>query len=177
MKKVVKLSLLFLIVLLTGCFNTKKVEKVEYTDALKFKEEYESLNDKYLEVEIKEKNPIKYSSMAEIEDIINNKSGIIFLGNSKDNKSRVILPSLIEATNQTGIKPLYYLSIEDKEEIKGLLNKDLDIPLIIFVKDGEILKILDNQEETLSSNKQDELLKTYRNNIHEILDDLCDQSC
>ena len=178
MKKIIKLlSILLISIIITGCFNNKKEEIIEASDALKFKEEYESLNDKYTSVEIKDNNPVKYSSTSEIKDIINNKSGIVFLGNPKDNKSRVILPSLIEATKQTGIKPLYYLNIDDNSIVKEIINQDLEIPLIIFIKDGEIIKILDNKKEKITSTEQDELLKLYRNNIHEILDDLCDQSC
>lgn len=178
MKKIIKLtSLLLIVCLISGCFNNKKEVKKESTDALKFKEEYESLNNDYKEIEIKENNPIKYSSIDEIKDIINNKSGLIFLGNAKDNKSRIIIPILIEAAKQTGIKPIYYLSIDSNEQIKELVNKDLTYPLIIFVKDGEILETIENDKTSLTTEEENSLLKKYRNTIHEILDDLCDQSC
>ena len=174
MKKVV-LSLL-LVILLTGCFNNKSKVKKESTDALKFKEEYESLNNSYIEIEIKEKNPIKYSSSEEIKDIINNKSGLIFLGNPKDDKSRIILPILIEASKQTGIKPIYYLKVESTDIVKELVDID-KYPLLIFVKDGEIVETIENDKISLTSDEENNLLKKYRNTIHEILDDMCDQSC
>lgn len=178
MKKIIKLtSLLLIVFLMSGCINNKKEVKKEATDALKFKEEYESLNNEYLEIEIKENNPIKYSSIDEVKDIISNKSGLIFLGNAKDDKSRIIIPILIEASKQTGIKPLYYLNIEDNNEIKDIINEEKEKPLILFVKDGEILEIIENDKTSLTQDEENDLLKKYRNKIHEILDDLCDQSC
>ena len=75
MKKIFVSSLIIL--LLCGC--GKKTKEVK-TDAIKFKEEYEKLNDEYQKVSIKERNPMIYSTLEEIYDVMDNGSGLIYLG-------------------------------------------------------------------------------------------------
>jgi thiol-disulfide isomerase/thioredoxin len=228
MKKniIINLFLLFLLITVTGCFN-KKVEDKQLSDAEKFKEEYETLNgqensnnQKYLEINIDEKNPIKYSSADEIVDVIENKTGIIYLGYPECPWCRNAVPVLLEAAKQIGIDTIYYLNMHDIRDKKSLdddgniiieeegtedykkllealgdnasiyegLNDDsikrIYVPLVIFVKDGKIIKThestVESQEDpyvSLDESQTKELLSIYKDAIHEMLDDLCDSSC
>lgn len=189
MKKILLYSLIITL-LLTGC-GSKKEKKTINEDAVKFKEEYESLNNKedYLEVSIKEKNPIVYSSLDEIIDIMENKSGLIYLGYPESNSCRDSLPVLLEAANQVGLNKIYYLNIKNinsdkasEEKINKLKEyvNSFDGINVIFVKDKEnigTISSLDEDFKSMDEEEKDELLKVYKNSIHEMLDDLCDQSC
>lgn len=194
MKKNVLLgiTILLTLMLISGCSSKKETIKIDNSDALKFKEEYESFNGKndYLEITISEKNPIKYSSIDEIIDIINNKSGLIYFGNPECNNCRNVITILIEAAKQTGLKEVYYLNIkninsdtatqEKLNKLKQLLENNLNEPLVLFVKDGKIVGNIDSSSDSfvkLSETEEKELLKIYKNSIHEVLGDLCDTSC
>ena len=184
MKKVIIGSLIFLS--LVGCGKNKEVKQETTTN--KFKEEYELLNNKedYINITIKNNNPIVYSNLEEINDIIDNKSGLIYLGYPESNSCRDALPILIEAAKQTGLKKIYYLNTKDLDinnSKYAKLNeyiKSFEGINVIFVKDKDnigSISSLDKDYKKMSNNEKDELLKQYRNSIHEMLNDLCDQSC
>ena len=219
MKKIIISLMLISAFILTGCQNKEK------TDAVKFKEEYERLNNqvvndkKYLELTIDKKNPIKYKTAEEIVDIIKNKTGIIYLGYPECPWCRNAIPVLLEAAKQTGVNDIYYLNmhdIRDKKELKdgkvvtveegtegykkilealgdkASVYKDLNdesikriyVPLVIFVENG---KVVATQESTVESQKdpyvklteeqEKELLNIYKDNIHKVYNDMCDESC
>ena len=187
MKKGLYIILLLLFISIpVGC--NKKNSKIESTDALKFKEEYESLNNEkdLIKVSIKEKNPIVYSNLDEVIDIMDNKSGLIYFGNAKSNSCRDMISILIEAAKQTGLKKIYYIDTKNIEENDEKLSKikeyvnDFNGAILLFIKDKEnigSIQSLDKDYKKMSEEEQDELLKIYRNSIHEMLDDICDQSC
>ena len=219
MKKIIISLMLISAFILTGCQNKEK------TDAVKFKEEYERLNNqvvndkKYLELTIDKKNPIKYKTAEEIVDIIKNKTGIIYLGYPECRWCRNAVPVLLEAAKQTGVNDIYYLNmhdIRDKKELKdgkvvtvedgtegykkilealgdkASVYKDLNdesikriyVPLVVFVENG---KVVATQESTVESQKdpyvklteeqEKELLNIYKDNIHKVYNDMCDESC
>ena len=172
MKKVLIYSLIVSL-FLTGC-GTKKGNKKENKDAIKFKEEYK-------EISIKEKNPIKYSSLDEVLDIMNNKSGLILLCYSESNSCKDNIPVLLEAAYQTGLNKIYYLNSKDlnTDKLDNYIN-NFDGINVLFVKDKEnigTISSLDENYKQMNDEEKDELLKIYKNSIHEMLDDLCDQSC
>ena len=181
MKKVFICSLIILS--LCGC--GKKKETVN-NDATKFKKEYEALNNKLQKVNIKENNPIVYSNIDEVNNIIENKSGLIYLGYPECKTCRDSVETLIEAAKQTGLKKIYYLNTKDLdindskyEKLKERLNDFKGIK-VIFVKDKENIVAIESNDEDfkkMSKDERNQLLKMYRNSIHEMLDDLCDQSC
>ena len=101
----------------------KVINKDSDTDAFKFKEEYEALNGttvyenlKYSTLNISENNPIKYSSYDEIIDIIENKSGIIYLGFPGCPWCRSALPILFDVAKDNDIKTIYYLNILNERD-------------------------------------------------------------
>ena len=184
MKKVFISSLILLT--LCGCGKTKTVENKKTTDATKFKKEYEILNDKYSKVAIKEKNPIVYSDIDKIYNIMDNKSGLIYLGYPECSTCRDNISILIEAAKQTGLKKIYYLNTKDLDiedskyvKLKKYIN-DFNGMKVIFVQDKDNIGAIEEHDKDYkkkSGVEKDELLKIYRNSIHEMLDDLCDESC
>lgn len=118
-KKIITfISLLFLSTILIGC-EGKNIE----SDAVKFKNEYESLNEKvndsgkkYVEVSIDDDNVITYSNYNEVMDILNNGTGVIYFGFPECPWCRNVVPILLESAEITGINKIYYynaLSIRD----------------------------------------------------------------
>ncbi len=115
MKKTKLLVILMLILILTGC---KK------TDAIKFKEEYESLNgnDEYREVSIPKKNPMVYISAEDLAKKIENKEDmVVYFGFKTCPWCRSIIEILMDAASDLKIDKIYYVDvydIRDKKEIK-----------------------------------------------------------
>lgn len=89
-------------------------------DALKFKKEYESLNntirksdgEKYNNVNISEENPIKYISCAEAIDIIKNKTGIIYFGANWCPWCRNAIEVLFDSAKKNNLDTIYYLDMD-----------------------------------------------------------------
>lgn len=225
MKKVL-LSLLIVVGLLTGCNKE--------TDALKFKEEYESLNDvviegtkyKYPSVEIFKDNAVKYVTSEELLEVLDEGTGAVYFGYPNCPWCRSAVPVLIEAADEVGLETIYYLNVKDeRDEIKvkedGTLEvvkegtegykkllKRLDsvlldytltdihgnevsanekriyVPLVVFIKDGEIVGYhLDtvasqkNPFEPLNEEQKNELMDTYINLMHKVVNNVCDSNC
>ena len=130
---------------LGGCF------KKEESDAVKFKEEYESLNGKtfyqnykYKDVTIPEDNPIKYSDYKEIIDIVKNGSGVIYLGYPECPWCRSMVSVLMEAANNTNISTIYYLNMHDVRDEYELSDNN-EVKLVREGQEGyqELLEALD----------------------------------
>ena len=103
-----------------------KVPKYE-NDSVKFKNEYESLNNKdtgynkkYLEMNIDEDNPIVYVEFDELINIIKNDTAIIYFGFPECPWCRNAVPVLLDVANELGIDKIYYynaVSIRDKKAL------------------------------------------------------------
>lgn len=113
-------------------------EKVN-KDAVKFKEEYESLNGtvafgdiKYNDLKIPENNPMKYSNYEEVIDVIENESGVIYLGFPGCPWCRSALPILLDVTKNNDINTIYYINIKDDRDS-------------FIVEDGELTYQLDEE--------------------------------
>lgn len=227
MKKVVFSLLIVLgVVLLTGCGKD--------TDALKFKEEYESLNGvaigesnyKYPSIEIIKNNKIKYSTNEEVLEVLKNGTGVIYFGYPTCPWCRNAVPVLLEAASEVGIENIYYLNMKDErdqikvkedgtlevvnegtEGYKKLLErldnilldytledihgnavsaneKRIYVPLVVFVRDGEIVgyhtdtvETQTNPFELLNEDQRNELMDIYINLMHKVLNDVCDSEC
>ena len=127
------------------------------SDSIKFKEEYESLNDtvlykdiKYPKVTLDKKNNFVYKTEDEIIDIIKNGTGLIYLGYPKCPWCR----NAVNVLQKVDTKEIYYLNMYDlRDEYKivdGVLTK---------TKDGSkgyytLLKLLDSilDEYTIEEN-------------------------
>lgn len=95
----------------------------ESTDAFKFKEEYEEYNGvkatddlTYSSLDIDEDNPIKYSNYDEILNVIDKKTGIIYLGFPECPWCRSALPVLFDVVDDNDIDTIYYLNILNERD-------------------------------------------------------------
>lgn len=111
-----------MLIFISGC-GKQKEKVIETTDALKFKEEYELLNGQvnsngkeYSNLSINEDNPIKYSDYDEIIEVINNGTGIIYLGYPECPWCRSALPVLLEAASDYNIDTIYYLNMKNERD-------------------------------------------------------------
>ena len=153
LKLILSISLLCLLIIgfaINGK-NLIKNPKLENSDAIKFKEEYESLNNKdngydgkYLRISINDDNVIKYASFEELIDLLDKGTGVIYFGFPECPWCRNAVPSLLEAADSTGIEQIYYFNAVDIRDQKTLdANGE-----VITTKEGteeykELLKKLD----------------------------------
>lgn len=169
LKKII--TLLTLLILVTGCGNQ--------TDATKFKKEYEQYNDEKIKLEISEDNIIKYATSDEINEIVAKKTGVIFIGNPKDNLSRSAVNILLSAAENTDIKEIYYIdNYENLKEIKKI--DEIKTPIVIFVLEGTIVRYhigTINNETELTEDNEKVLYDIYSTGIHEVLQDSCTEEC
>lgn len=101
---------------------THKEEKI--SDAMKFKNEYEALNElvnenseeKYVNVEIPEENPIVYKTGKEIVDILKNEDAVIYFGFAACPWCRNAVPVLIDTAKELNVEKIYYVDILDMRD-------------------------------------------------------------
>ena len=120
MKKIVLTTIILLSVfLLTGC-----VDKT--TDAYKFKEEYESINNKdnghgnkYRKLDIPVANPIVYQTTSDIVKRVENKETfIVYFGFKECPWCRSVITELINVAKDKGIDTIYYVDVKDIRDVK-----------------------------------------------------------
>ena len=122
------LALALSLVLVIGGFiialNIGKEEEsdipIVVSDAQKFKKEYEDLNNKQLEngdilvnLNILDENPMVYSSTQQIEELLNNNSGIVYLGFPESNASREVVQILLDVAFIYHVDTINYINIKD----------------------------------------------------------------
>ena len=125
MKKL--LLLIIPILLLTGCKNK---------DALRFKEDYESLNGQvtssgkeYRTITIDEDNPFVYVTLEDVNKLIKHKeSFIVYFGANWCPWCRSLLPTAIEEAKANGIKKIYYVNVregtDEDNDIRDIYSLD-----------------------------------------------------
>lgn len=156
------------------------------SDGEKFKAEYEALNNENVNINISKNNPIKYVTLDEVFDIIQNKTGVIYFGFPGCPWCRNMIPVLFEAAKNNNIDTIYYFNPrdirksdnEDYNKLKEILNeylsedengqKVLYVPDVYFIKDGKIvghhLGTVDSQEDptiSLTEEEKNELLDIF----------------
>ena len=154
MKKAIILFILIIgIISITGC------NKEEKSDALKFKEEYESLNNKTVnkkktrEVSINKENPIIYKEAKDIVEMIdNNDTFIVYFGYAESPWCRSMIEELLKVAEDYNMD-IYYVNIKDIRDEKTI-DKDGNITT---TKEGtkaykELLNRLDNLLEEYKIN-------------------------
>ena len=106
---------------------------VKSKDALRFKEEYESLNDniresdgaKYNNVSIDKNNPIKYVSVDEAIKLFDSKKAIIYIGANWCPWCRNMLEPMLDVAKKLNIKTIYYLELDDDKSNYEIQNNEL----------------------------------------------------
>ena len=130
-------AVLIILILVAGYFsyqykngklgeNTQDEIKEEYKpteDEIKFKNEYESLNETKRsngeinkKIEIDTDNNIVYISIDEASDLLKEGSGIIYFGFSACPWCRNALPSLINAMKVTKLDTIYYVNLRPNDD-------------------------------------------------------------
>lgn len=155
MKKITKILLCLLmfvtVIGLTGCDSTK-----EETDAMKFKEEYESINGQELygkearELSIPEDNPFVYATAEEIVEMMENEETFaVYFGFNTCPWCRAAISTIIEVAEDLGLEEIYYV---DVKEIRNVLE----------VKDGEVTTKTEGSEGYMDLlEKLDDVLADY----------------
>ncbi len=136
-------------------------------DAVKFKEDYESLNntvregtDKtYSAITIPEINPIKYVSVKETIDLLSSDDAIIYAGANWCPWCRGAIVPLLDVAINFNIKNLYYLNLDNDKSLFEVQNKKL-----VQTKKGteEYYDLLEKLDEYLREYTLTEGNKTYK---------------
>lgn len=152
MKKKIVIILLIVISLvgLTAC------SKKEKSDALKFKEEYEKINNEKTsygtinrEVSISKDNPFIYKSAEEINEMIENKETFaVYFGFATCPWCRSVIETLIEIAKEKGLDTIYYVDVYD---IRGQLKLDDNGSVVVDRKGSDAYyKLLENLDNVLT---------------------------
>lgn len=123
MKKVI-VGLLVLLAL-TGCVNT-----TGESDALKFKQEYETLNGQtndagvlHKSVTISEENPMIYATGNDVIEMLTSGTGIIYFGYPECPWCRAALPVLLEACDEELMMKVLYYNNKEQRDVKKLTDE------------------------------------------------------
>ena len=125
MKKFIIIILsITLLLTLTGCTKEKEI-----TDALKFKEEYESINNqdngyngkKHREITIDEDNPFIYTTAEELSEKMNNKeSFIVYFGFKDCPWCRSVIEQLVKVAKDNDVDKIYYVDVKEIRDTIGV---------------------------------------------------------
>ena len=150
-----KISVLFIALLLVCSVSSCAKKNL---DSKKFKEEYESFNDKkndyfeYRDLDLEEDNPFVYSTDADIvEKIENNESFIVYFGDPECPWCRSVIEQAIKSANDNNIEKIYYVRFWDgfhKETIRDVYELDGDNNPVLKEKGSDayakLIDYLDN---------------------------------
>ena len=182
MKKILKISLYMMILFIsTACGNNNTI-----TDAEKFKQEYEALNNKSVVMNIDKNNPVKYIEFNEVIDLLTTGTGVIYFGFPGCPWCRNMIPVLFDVANENN-SLVYYFNPSDirtngDENYQKLVNilkdylmendngeKTLYVPDVYFIRDGKIvghhLSTVDSQTSPaipLTDEQTEELKNIYQ---------------
>lgn len=138
------------------------------SDALKFKKEYESLNNikkensdvKYNSISIDENNPIKYVDTKEALKVLDMDNVILYVGANWCPWCRNAVPVLFEVSKKYKVDTIYYLNLDDEKSS-------------FEIKDGKLVKTVDGTEsyyellDRLSDRLRDYKLSDKDNNEYD----------
>ena len=172
-KKVLLIILVILTLLVTGCSSK---EKKELTDAEKFKQEYESINNKKNKksgkknrtITISKDNPFIYSNAEEIVDKINKKkSFIVYFGFKDCPWCRSIIEELVKSAKDKEVSTIYYVDISNIRDEKEV-DEDGNITT---TKEGseaynQLLEQLSQVLDDYTIKKDDEEISTGEKRIY-----------
>lgn len=146
-KNIIKLLIFMVMIYLFAYLGTKEY-KTEVTDNVRFSNEYKDISKNNLYV---------YANENKILDILNGKSGILFMGFPSNIWSHYYAEYLNEVALRYEIKEIYYYNFSKDRQMNNnvyntIVNKlkehlsfddngnmDLSAPTVVIVKNGEIL--------------------------------------
>lgn len=165
---------LFIVMLWLFIYLGTKDYSIAVTDNVTFANEYK---------DISKNNLFVYAKEYEILDILNGKSGIIFMGFPSNIWSHYYADYLNEICKLNAIDKIYYYDFKKDREINNreylsivnkladylyvsdTLNMDLFAPTILIVKNGEILYFDDSIRELKGKHTPEEYFTDYRKNM------------
>ena len=170
MKKVITIiSILIILLSLSGCGKTKE------NDALKFREEYMSLNGekndygkKNRSITIPKENPFIYQTAEELAERIEKKeSFLVYFGFAKCPWCRSVLEELIKALDDNDIDKIYYVDVLDIRDIKEI-DKEGNIKTTKEATEGykRLIKQLDEVLEEYTLTKDEEKISAGEKRIY-----------
>lgn len=149
--------------------DNKNIIETTTEDERKFEKEYESLNEKYNEetkkktmtIDIMEDNNIKYATVNEIIELLENGTGVIYFGFPECPWCRNAVPVLIKAALEYDIDPIYYYNAYSIRDTKHLENGT-----IVTDKEGteeynKILELLGNKASIYEGLENEEIKRLY----------------
>lgn len=157
-KKTIIISSIVVLLLIVGLvlflvFKKNKINKNIDEEKIKFAEEYKTTKD----------NVFTYRTIEEINKILKNGTGLVFLGFPECPWCRGYVPIINEIAKKEGLEKVYYFNIyEDRKNnteeyqemvklLKGFLryddegNERIYAPSLIAVKNGKILEFDDTR--------------------------------
>lgn len=184
--KTLKVIIIFLAIILVGCNKNKE------TDAQKFSKEYPTVT---------EYNYFVYRNSDEIVKILENGTGVVYLGFPECPWCQAYVPLLNEVADIEGLEKIYYYNIlesrknntSDYQKMVDILskylqyddegNKRIYVPAVIFVSKGEIVgfddetsydtKNLEKPEDYWTEEEISDLKKRLSENMNKVLDNKC----
>lgn len=129
---IILLLLVFMVMIGIIAFKDKKEENVVNTDAISFKNEYESLNNvvrekdgkTIKEISIDTNNPVDILTEEETITLLEGGTGIIYFGFPDCPWCRSMLPVLLSTLNNMSIDRLYYLNVGSIRDTLALGEKN-----------------------------------------------------
>lgn len=122
MKKNLIVGILVIVVLVAAIVGVIFLKNDKNSDALRFKEEYESLNGAKVQdkehrtIEIDSDNPFVYSTADEIvEKIENGETFYVYFGSKLCPWCRSVIEKAIEVANRFDVEKIYYVDIWDDD--------------------------------------------------------------
>ncbi len=113
-----------IVLILSSIFVILSLNQIN-TDSVKFKQEYESLNNKvndsgkkYRNITIAKDNPFVYKTAEDIVDMMDKKeSFIVYFGFNSCPWCRSVLPTLIDVLKDLDIDEVYYVDVKDIRDV------------------------------------------------------------
>ncbi len=136
-KKIICASLLIIFTLL-----------IIKNNAYDVKREYESLNKEknYIKVVIPKDNPFQkinyYEFLSKIKE-----TSVIFVGSSKNQKSRESINILSKVADNVGINKIYYIDINNIKSKKLIKKYNITKSTLLVFKNGKNISIINNKNE------------------------------
>ena len=135
--------------------NNNVPNNIEQTDAIKFKKEYESLNNTiresdgatYNNVTISEENPIVYIDTKKALELLESDKAIIYIGANWCPWCRNAVPVMLDVAVNLNVDKIYYLNLDNEKSNFKIENKTL-----IEINHGteDYYKLLDALKDYLS---------------------------
>lgn len=130
---IVLLVIIFIVLLTLIFVKLNKKEEAKDTDAIKIKEEYESLNGSeasngytYPEISLEDNNPFIYASIDDAIEVLNDGTGLIYFGYASCPWCR----NALNVLQYVNVKEILYVDLSDARDVyeivDGVLTKTKD---------------------------------------------------